>query len=113
MTVEIYLGEEFKRQFKRLAKKYRSLPTDFKAFVQGMGTDPMQGTDLGSGMRKVRMAIGSKGKGKSGGARVIVYHVETSHDHLEITMLTIYDKGELANVSDAYIKSLLANLLQS
>ncbi len=111
MTVEIYLGEEFKRQFKRLAKKYHSLPFDFKAFIQSMETAPMQGADLGNGMRKVRMAIGSKGKGKSGGARIIAYYVDTSHEHLEITLLAIYDKSELANVSDSYLKSLLADLL--
>lgn len=57
MTVDIFLGEEFKRQFKRLAKKYHSLPTDFKYFIKGMEADPMQGADLGNGMRKVRMAI--------------------------------------------------------
>ena len=111
MTVEIYLGEEFKRQFKRLAKKYRSLPTDFKVFIQGMETNPMQGVDLGNGMRKVRMTITAKRKGKSGGARVIAYHVSATHDHFEINLLTIYDKGELANVSDSYLKSLLASLL--
>ncbi|MFB9897287.1 type II toxin-antitoxin system RelE/ParE family toxin [Hallella seregens ATCC 51272] len=111
MTAEIYLGEEFKRQFKRLAKKYRSLPADFKVLLQSLEADPMQGADLGNGMHKVRMAIASKGKGKSGGARVIAYHVFATHDHLEITLLTIYDKGELANVSDSYLKSLLAGLL--
>lgn len=111
MTVEIYLGEEFKRQFKHLAKKYRSLSRDFKDFMQSIESDPMQGTDLGNGMRKMRMAITSKGKGKSGGARVIAYHVSDAHDHLEITLLTIYDKSELANISDSYLKSLLARLL--
>ena len=111
MTVEIYLSEEFKRQFKRLAKKFHSLPSDFKTFVRGMETAPMQGTDLGNGMRKVRMAIASKGKGKSSGARVIAYHVVVEHDKIEITLLTIYDKSELANVSDSYLKSLLASLL--
>ena len=34
MTVEIYLGEEFKRQFKRLAKKYHSLTNDFKVLCK-------------------------------------------------------------------------------
>lgn len=111
MTVEIYLGEEFKRQFKRLARKYRSLPADFRAFTRAMETDPMQGADLGNGMHKVRMAIASKGKGKSGGARVITYHAVATHDCIEITLLTIYDKGELANVSDAYLRSLLEDLL--
>ena len=38
------------------------------------------GTDLGRGVRKIRMAIGSKGKGKSGGARVLTLTVLVSED---------------------------------
>ena len=110
MTVEIYPGEEFKRQFKRLAKKYRSLAADFKVFIQALEDHPMQGADLGNNVRKVRMAIASKGKGKSGGARVITYNVFVAHDHLEITLLAIYDKSELENVSDAYIRNLISDL---
>ena len=111
MTVEIYLGEEFKRQFKRLAKKYHSLTNDFKVFMRAIETDPMQGVDLGNNMRKVRMTIASKGKGKSSGARVITYHVVLTHGHIEVNLLTIYDKSELANVSYSYLKSLLTELL--
>ena len=109
--MEIYLGEEFKRQFKRLAKKYHSLTNDFKVFMRAIETDPMQGVDLGNNMRKVRMTIASKGKGKSSGARVITYHVVLTHEHIEVNLLTIYDKSELANVSDSYLKSLLTELL--
>ena len=57
MTVKIYLSEEFKRQFKRLAKKDHSLTNDFKVFMQAMETDPMQGVDLGNNMRKVRARV--------------------------------------------------------
>ena len=79
--------------------------------TRAMETDPMQGVDLGNGMRKVRMAIASKGKGKSSGARVITYHVVLTHEHIEVNLLTIYDKSELANVSDSYLKSFLTELL--
>ena len=79
--------------------------------MRAMETDPMQGVDLGNGMRKVRMAIASKGKGKSSGARVITYHAVLTHEHIEVNLLTIYDKSELANVSDSYLKSLLTELL--
>ena len=65
MKVEIVLGDEFKRQFKRLAKKYPSLKDDFITFKKELADDPFQGSDLGNGTRKVRMAIASKGKGKS------------------------------------------------
>ena len=99
MKVEIVLGDEFKRQFKRLAKKYPSLKDDFITFKKELADEPFQGSDLGCGTRKVRMAIVSKGKGKSGGARVIT---------IEITLLTIYDKGEISSVTDKYIKWLVS-----
>lgn len=107
--VSIYLGEEFKRQFKRLNKKYRSLGKDFSEFLESLHENPFQGTELFDGVRKVRMKIGSKGKGKSGGARVISFNVEPIENHLEITLLTIYDKSEISNISDSYIRSLLVN----
>ena len=65
MKVDIVLGDEFKRQFKRLAKKYPSLTGDFITFKKELTDSPLQGTDLGGGTRKVRMAIASKGKGKA------------------------------------------------
>ena len=46
MRVEIVLGDEFKRQFKRLAKKYPSLKDDFITFKKELSDEPLQGTDL-------------------------------------------------------------------
>ena len=109
MKVEIVLGDEFKRQFKRLAKKYPSQKDDFITFKKELADDPFQGYDLGNGTRKVRMAIASKGKGKSGGARVITFNfIQHDDDSIEITLLTIYDKGEISSVTDKYIKWLVS-----
>lgn len=108
--VNIYLGEEFKRQFKRLAKRYRSLGSDFAAFLEELRSNPLQGAELFPGVRKVRMKIAAKGKGKSSGARIISFSVEANAERLDITLLTIYDKSEMASVSDSYIRSLLAML---
>ena len=64
---------------------------------------------MGGGTRKVRMAIASKGKGKSGGARIITFNVILhADDTIEITLLTIYDKGEISSVTDKYIKWLIS-----
>jgi len=54
MKVEIVLGDEFKRQFKRLAKKYPSLKDDFISFKKELADDPFQGSDLGNGTRMIR-----------------------------------------------------------
>lgn len=108
MKVEITLGEEFKRQFKLLAKKYHSLTNDLIAFKAELIKNPLQGDDLGCGIRKVRMAISSKGRGKSGGARVLTLNVLVNEmDTTNVVLLTIYDKSEIDNVSDNYIKWLV------
>lgn len=53
------------------------------------------------------MAIASKGKGKSGGARVITYNLYQEGNSVIIDLLTIYDKGEISNISDEFISFLL------
>lgn len=64
MKVEIELGPEFKRQFKRLAKKYHSLRNDIDVWRNEIQENPLVGDDLGGGVRKIRIAIADKGKGK-------------------------------------------------
>ena len=109
MKVSFILSDEFIRQFKRLAKKYSSLLNDYDIFKEELRKNPFQGNDLGNGVRKVRMSISSKGKGKSGGARVITLNVtQLEDDTIEITLLTIYDKSEISNVTDKYIKWLIS-----
>lgn len=108
--VDIRLGEEFKRQFKRLKKKYPSLTEDLKIFSLDLRVNPQQGVPLGARLYKVRMAIATKGKGKSGGARVITYRLLATQEHIEITLLTIYDKNEIDNLSDDYLRSLVKDL---
>ena len=107
MKVKIIPSPEFDRRFKRLAKKYRSLPADYLTLSDELKKNPFQGESLGSGVRKIRMAIGSKGKGKSGGARVLTLTILVSDD-ADVTLLTIYDKEEIDNVTDSYIKSLVS-----
>lgn len=110
MEINIVLGSEFKRQFKRLAKKYHSLRNDIDAWRKEIVDNPFVGDDLGGGVRKIRMAIADKGKGKSGGARILTLNVLVSEDGLDVTLLTIYDKGEISNVKDEYIAYLIKNL---
>ena len=54
------------------------------------------------------MAILSKGKGKSGGARVITYVVTLEDDSYKVRLLTIYDKNEIENVSISYLRMLIS-----
>ena len=107
MNVTLHLHDEFKRQFRRLSKKYRSLIDDLEDFQKELMKNPLQGIDLGGGVRKIRMAIASKGKDKRSGARVLTLTVLVSED-TDVTLLTIYDKNEIDNVSDEYIRWLVS-----
>ena len=108
--VNIFYSSEFRKEVKRLAKKYRSIPEDLLELKNRLVENPLEGADLGFGVRKVRMIIKSKGKGKSGGARVITYNVTEMEDTIDITLLTIYDKSERSTISDKEIKDLLKSL---
>ena len=108
MVVNIVLSEEFKRNAKRLAKKYPSFVDDLVVLKQELTAAPFQGVDLGNGARKVRMAIASKKKGKSAGARVITYSInQLSDDLITLTLLTIYDKSEISNLKESFVNWLI------
>ena len=106
--VVISYTQEFRKQAKRLAKKYRSLADDLEAFVNELSQNPNMGKDLGNGVRKIRMAVKSKGKGKSGGMRVITFNVIIDRT----TLLSMYDKSEKESISDKEIKMLLESIEQ-
>ncbi len=111
MKVSIHVTPEFERMAKKLAKKYKSFEEDYNVLLSDLKEKPMQGSSLGGGIYKVRMAIASKGKGKSGGARVIMYHINKRTDELfDISLLSIYDKSDINNVSDTYIRSLIKQI---
>ena len=104
-TVKLY--DTFKKQFKRLYKRYRSLEADTDLLVESLLQNPYQGADLGRGLRKVRMTISAKGKGKSGGARVITLILAYSEEEAEIGLLYIYDKSERESLTDSEFMELL------
>jgi mRNA-degrading endonuclease RelE of RelBE toxin-antitoxin system len=109
MMTEIISTPEFDKEYKRLKKKYRSLPDDLANLEQELIKNPNLGIDLGNNFRKVRMAIKTKNKGKSGGARIITYSLVVSIIDELIVLVTIYDKGEEQSISDAKIKQIIKN----
>ncbi|MDR0872909.1 MAG: type II toxin-antitoxin system RelE/ParE family toxin [Prevotellaceae bacterium] len=96
----------FDREIKRLAKKYVSLKNEYKELIEDLSENPEKGTPLGNNLYKIRLAIASKGRGKSGGARIITY-LKTEQNN--VYLLTIYDKGERDNISDNEIQKILEN----
>ena len=94
MNYSIDTLPSFDKKVKKLAKKYKSLKSDLRELVKELMQNPTVGADLGNGVRKVRMAISDKGKGKSHGARVITYTTIISVEEGIITLLAIYHKAE-------------------
>jgi len=95
----------FERQAKRLVKKYPSLKSELLELVQLLKEVPQkQGTSLGNNCYKIRIAIAAKGKGKSGGARIIT-HLQISKS--VVFLLSIYDKSEQTDITDIELSELL------
>ncbi|NDV60340.1 type II toxin-antitoxin system RelE/ParE family toxin [Bacteroides sp. 519] len=107
MNYNIQTLPDFDKQFKRLYKKYKTLKSDLLHFIGDLQENPYQGVDLGSGVRKIRMAITAKARGKSHGARIITYTVVISEEEGIITLLSIYDKAEQESISVEEIKRLI------
>ena len=107
MSYKIKAIPKFEKELKRLAKKYPSLKAEYIELVQSLKQEPEQGTTLGNNCYKIRLAIASKGKGKSGGSRVITYVqvLQTT-----VYLLTIFDKSEKENIPDKELEALLKEI---
>lgn len=105
MSYNIVTIAPFDKQLKRLSKKYPSIKNDIEKLGGELAENPHTGKEILPACYKIRMSIKSKGKGKSGGARIIT-HVHVSQTN--VYMLTIYDKSEKTDISDNEIRELLA-----
>jgi hypothetical protein len=104
MPYNILTIPPFDKQLKRLVKKYPSLRNEFAELIASLEATPEQGTALGNSCYKIRLAIASKKKGKSGGARVITHVMVTEQS---VYLLSIYDKSENDSISDKELSELL------
>ena len=107
MNYSITTSSYFDVAAKRLAKKYPSCKEDLKIFRKELLDNPLQGVELSPGIRKIRMAIKSKGKGKSGGARIITYNFIAHEVDGVIVLLLIYDKAEASSVKNDVLKQII------
>lgn len=100
MNYKIEVSSYFAKEAKRLSKHYPSFKSDYASFLEDLRQNPWQGVDLGNGIRKIRLAIASKGKGKSGGARVISMNFIVDESNMKIRLLLIYDKSNTDNFNE-------------
>lgn len=107
MSYNVKSIEVFERQAKRLIKKFPSLKEELKSLIKELKENPAAGTAIGNHCHKIRLSIASKGKGKSGGARVITYFVISEKN---VYLLSIYDKSEKENLTSRELQDLLKSI---
>lgn len=107
MANNVILTGFFIKKAKRLIKKYHTLGSSLAHLEQTLLTNPKIGESYGAGIYKVRLADPSKGKGKSGGFRVITYVIEETSTTTNIYLITIFDKSEEASIDKDDVKSIL------
>ena len=96
---------------KRLSKKHRSIYSDVRGLVGALENNPYLGDRLTENVYKIRLAIRSKGKGKSGGARVITFinivvEAAEANQEANVDLLEIYDKPDVENLPLHIIRQL-------
>jgi hypothetical protein len=110
MANQIVYSKIFIRKAKELKKRHHSLVEDLEELEKSLLENPKQGADLGAGLYKIRLAIKSKAKGKSGGYRIITFLVSQLNSDLTINMLTIYDKTDDSSIDKKYLLALIKEL---
>jgi mRNA-degrading endonuclease RelE of RelBE toxin-antitoxin system len=104
MSFNVITTTGFRKHAKKIGKKHYSLKSDIEFLIDLLEQNPFQGEPLGNDCYKVRLAISSKGKGKSGGARVITCVKVVDSD---VYLLAIYDKSVKESISDNELDELL------
>lgn len=107
MSFELVPTSNFLKELKKLKKKYPSLVNDLEILEYQLQENPTTGVEVYKNCYKIRFSIKSKGKGKSGGGRLITW-VKVEKER--IYLLSIYDKSDKETVTDQYIKALLESL---
>lgn len=107
MSVKVGSIIRFRKDLKRLARKFRTLPNEVDDLIASLEQTPKQGKDLGAGLYKIRLASKSKNTGKSGGFRVVTYYIEQTGSDETIYLVTIYDKSEDDSIAKADLLTIL------
>jgi hypothetical protein len=109
MNYKIIPTPPFEKELKQLAKKHPSIKDEIRELVSTLSQHPQTGTPLGKNCYKIRVAIRSKGRGKSGGARVITF-VQIIHKN--VFLLSIYDKADAENISEKELNDRIRGLTE-
>ena len=97
----------FARKVKPLLKKYKTLGESLLSLQNELIKNPRSGVSYGANIYKVRFADPSKGKGASGGFRVVTYLVVERPDDVIIQLITILNKSEEDSITKEDVLKLI------
>lgn len=109
MLMDVEYSEAFKRQLKRLSRRYRQIKKDVEPVIDALidgDTPGDQITGTSHTLYKVRARNSDSKRGKSGGYRVI-YYLKTS---TKCILVTIYSKSEQGDITPDVLKKLLTEI---
>jgi mRNA-degrading endonuclease RelE of RelBE toxin-antitoxin system len=115
MKIKVLASDDFRKKAKPLFKKYISLKNELSELREQLEINPELGISLGNGLYKIKVGVKSKGKGKSGGVRVITYFVSKlqvveNEEFKVVHLATIYDKSEYDTITDKGQKNLIKEI---
>jgi mRNA-degrading endonuclease RelE of RelBE toxin-antitoxin system len=107
MSYKIVTIPSFDKELKILSKRHHSIKIDLAHLGKNLLENPKMGDEIIQNCFKIRMAITSKGKGKSGGARIITFvYIQDE----TVYLLSIYDKSDKENISNKELRDLIQSL---
>lgn len=101
----------FESKYKRFKKKFPSIENEMVDLMMELEENPIKGISLGSGLYKIRVANEDKGKGKSGGFRLITYLLKSSLEGIDIYLITLYDKSEDSTIKKSSLQKLVKQMV--
>jgi len=107
LSNKVIYTSRFARDAKPFIKKYPSFGKTLESLNEELLEKPRLGEPYGSKIYKIRLADESKGKGKSGGFRVITYVIDEREDGTDVYLITIFNKSEEASIKKEDMKRLI------
>lgn len=113
MRSNVISTPNFEREAKKLIKKYRSLKGELLDLISDLENNPKMGILISENVYKIRLAVKSKGKGKSGGLRIITYvevEIIEKEEQIDVYLLSIYDKSDRGKISDQFLEQIIEEI---
>jgi mRNA-degrading endonuclease RelE of RelBE toxin-antitoxin system len=107
-TTQVLVADEFKRQIRDLAKRYRQIRKDIQPLITQLKQGEIPGDQIsgvGYTVLKVRTKNSDIRKGKSGGYRIIYQILDPEI----IILLYIYAKSDQVNIAAEDIRHIIEN----